>query len=130
MDPFSQCSFYGQSTFQSYIFHDESLDLIFSEGQDGSEGDCKVVAHLFSPIHCFRPVLLTLFLYRKTSVFIRRNDILCTLVLVECRESSQQPTFPSSLHLVNIAMVVSLYSQIIRQKSPTVPGTGAEMEIK
>ena len=49
------------------------------------------------------------------------------MVLVHCREDNQQPTFPPSLHLVNIAMVVTLCSQIMRQKSPTAPGTGAEM---
>ena len=37
--------------------------------------------------------------------------------------------FLPSSHLVNITIVVSLYSQIMRQKSPTLSGTGPRLMI-
>ena len=60
----------------SYIVHNECPDLVFSEWQEGGERDCEVIAHFFSLIHSFRPVLLTLFLYRKTNMWVKRNGSL------------------------------------------------------
>ena len=59
-------------SFHSYISHDECPELVFSEWQEGGEGDCEVIAHLFSLIYSFRPVLLTLFLSKKMSVSVKR----------------------------------------------------------
>ena len=115
----------------SYIVHNECPDLVFSEWQEGGERDCEVIAHFFSLIHSFRPVLLALFLSKhvgKEKWFAGRDTQVNTGLSLYTEK--KHPTFPSSTHLVNIAIVVTLCSQTMRQRSPKVSRTGPEMKIQ
>ena len=57
-------------------------------------------------------------------VYLKRYLLVFSLY----KENNQHSTFPTSTHLVNIAIVAILCSQTMRQRSPTVLGTGPEMD--
>lgn len=106
-----------------YIFQDDFLDSVCCKLCLYLQGDWEIVAHIPRGVHQCRPILGAFVLRIYNHVASCYGGCLRWCIVYYTH------TFPASMVSVNIMIALSLYSQIIRQKSPIVFLKGPDIHI-